>query len=278
LSTKTTNLKLTKPELTDAADITAMNENWDKIDVELKNRTPYLATYYPPNTMKNADELVDAFALIPINSEVNSELFNILGGTFAWVWTNFYIEASVTTRRTQIAMTYNNVNHKIAFRIYGTNGWLEWTELAAANHKHDVEDISGTLPIERGGTGATTVAGVLQKLGLSKAITAIEVDTSSTAPSYALDPSNTNVEKRYLASNGLTSITLTKGSFSNDTEYHVTIVFKSGTTATTITNTAGVYFTGDDCKDGVLTPVKNKVYELGIWWNGLSLQGVVRGV
>lgn len=32
MSTLTKNLKLIKPELTDAADITAYNENWDKLD------------------------------------------------------------------------------------------------------------------------------------------------------------------------------------------------------------------------------------------------------
>ena len=36
MSTTTKNYGLVKPELTDAADITAMNENWDKIDEELK--------------------------------------------------------------------------------------------------------------------------------------------------------------------------------------------------------------------------------------------------
>lgn len=35
MSTTTTNLGLIKPELTDVADITAMNENWDKIDEKL---------------------------------------------------------------------------------------------------------------------------------------------------------------------------------------------------------------------------------------------------
>ena len=37
MSTKTTTYGLIKPELTDAADITAYNDNWDKIDDELKN-------------------------------------------------------------------------------------------------------------------------------------------------------------------------------------------------------------------------------------------------
>ena len=38
MSTTTTNYQLVKPELTDAADITAMNGNWDKIDTELKKK------------------------------------------------------------------------------------------------------------------------------------------------------------------------------------------------------------------------------------------------
>ena len=37
MSTTTTNYGLVKPALTDAADITAMNPNWDKIDEELNN-------------------------------------------------------------------------------------------------------------------------------------------------------------------------------------------------------------------------------------------------
>lgn len=38
MSTTTTNYGLVKPDLTDAADITAMNENWNKIDSELKKK------------------------------------------------------------------------------------------------------------------------------------------------------------------------------------------------------------------------------------------------
>ena len=36
MSTTTTNYGLVKPELTDAADITAMNGNWDTLDAKLK--------------------------------------------------------------------------------------------------------------------------------------------------------------------------------------------------------------------------------------------------
>lgn len=37
MSTTTTNYKLVKPDLTDVADITAMNPNWDTLDTELKS-------------------------------------------------------------------------------------------------------------------------------------------------------------------------------------------------------------------------------------------------
>ena len=43
MSTQTTNFGLVKPELGDAADITAMNQNWDKIDETLKQHDDYTA-------------------------------------------------------------------------------------------------------------------------------------------------------------------------------------------------------------------------------------------
>ena len=133
MADKTENYGLTKPTLEEFYDVNVQNENMDIIDEELKKRTPSLATYYPANSAKSADELTDPFALVPVSLEVNSELFNIVGGTFAWVWTSFYIEATVTARRMQIAMSYNTIDHKMAFRIYGANGWLEWKEIATAD-------------------------------------------------------------------------------------------------------------------------------------------------
>lgn len=38
MSTKTKNYEFVKPELTDTADITATNGNWDKVDEELKKK------------------------------------------------------------------------------------------------------------------------------------------------------------------------------------------------------------------------------------------------
>ena len=45
MSTTTTKFGLIKPELTDAADITAMNENWDKIDSKFDDLDTTLETF-----------------------------------------------------------------------------------------------------------------------------------------------------------------------------------------------------------------------------------------
>ena len=50
MSTTTTNLGLVKPEMTDAADITAMNGNWDKLDTQISN-----LNNTQPNITKNPD-------------------------------------------------------------------------------------------------------------------------------------------------------------------------------------------------------------------------------
>lgn len=64
MSTTTTNFGLIKPELTDVADITAMNENWDTIDAELQNRATL-----DENGKVPEDQLPDT-TYIPVTSEV----------------------------------------------------------------------------------------------------------------------------------------------------------------------------------------------------------------
>ena len=141
----TENYGLKKPLPEEFYDIGVQNGNMDIIDKEMKKRIPCLATYYPVNSGKNADDLLDPFALIPVGEDINTELYKIVGGTFAYVWTNFYIEAAVTSRRMQIAMSYNTINHKMAFRIYGANGWLEWKGLANDDDATNIP-VSSTVP------------------------------------------------------------------------------------------------------------------------------------
>ena len=55
MSTTTQNYSLIKPGLTDAADITAMNENWDKIDAELKSRATLVNDKIPVEQLPNGE-------------------------------------------------------------------------------------------------------------------------------------------------------------------------------------------------------------------------------
>ena len=104
----------------------------------------------------------------------------------------------------------------------------------------------------------------------------VDATSGSKAPVISVDKSNT--EYRYLYASGITSLTLnTSDVYSNDTEAYYGIVFLSGTTATTIVNTLNAYFKGDDCLNGVFTPMATKTYEIGLWWNGLNWNAVVRG-
>lgn len=107
----------------------------------------------------------------------------------------------------------------------------------------------------------------------------IITDATSGAKSPNISAGMSNIEYRYLYASGISSLTFNSSdTFLSTTEAYYSIVFKSGSTATTITNTLSIYFKGDDCVNGNFTPVTNKTYELGVWWNGFTWQSIVRGV
>ena len=109
--------------------------------------------------------------------------------------------------------------------------------------------------------------------------TAINVDVTSgdKAPNIALETSNT--EYRYLYASGIRSLTLTTTETpTSNSEAFYSFVFISGTTPTIINNTLNAFFKGDDCVNGIFTPMDTKTYEMYLWWNGLSWNAVVRGI
>ena len=116
-----------KPESTDFYNIDDHNENWDKLDSEMLS----CVAHYYSDQFVNADLLIEPLAVIPLDRVGNSGLFNILGSTKAWVWTNFDKERSSANYRTQIAMSYNSIAPKLAFRVYeaGEECWSSWKEL-----------------------------------------------------------------------------------------------------------------------------------------------------
>lgn len=66
MSKKTSNYQLVKLELSDPADITALNENWDKLDSELKQRATL------DSTGKVREEQLPDITNIPITSDIPS--------------------------------------------------------------------------------------------------------------------------------------------------------------------------------------------------------------
>lgn len=104
-------------------------------------------------------------------------------------------------------------------------------------------------------------------------VTTITNDSSSGAKTLV---GVNNYEYRYTYASGITSLTLSAiTSPLVDEEYAFAFSFYSGATATTIVNTLGAYFSGDDCVLGVFTPVVSKTYSVVVAWNGTGWFGNV---
>lgn len=88
-----------------------------------------IVTYYAANTNMSADDLVVPTALVVTNSELNAGLYNVTGGSFAYVFTLFYSSKTTTSRRMQIGMSYNSSAPRMAIRHYGSSGWTAWARL-----------------------------------------------------------------------------------------------------------------------------------------------------
>lgn len=98
--------------------------------------------------------------------------------------------------------------------------------------------------------------------------TTISTDTTSTTVSLTLAD---NHEYRYTQE--LTSLTLTMPSG----DFISSIVFASGSTPTSMTYDSSIKWSGDDVTNGQFVP-SEKTYNIVMWYDGLNINGVVRGV
>ena len=144
-----------------------------------------------------------------------------------------------------------------------SNGDLEWTTKGSGGTS-DYTDLQNKPQIN-----STTLSGnkTSHDLGL-QAETTISTDTTSTTVSLTLAD---NHEYRY--TQDLTSLTLTMPSG----DFISSIVFASGSTPTSMTYDSNIKWSGDDVTNGQFVP-SEKTYNIVMWYDGLNINGVVRGV
>lgn len=161
MSTTTPNLGLVKPELTDAADITAMNQNWDKIDVALKD-----CIEIPANAdLDNYTKVGKYFC--GINARV-STLINC-PTTIA-----FYLEVGKHAGVYQRLVEYNHATPKVFFRNKNDSGiWGDWHREYSTANKPTTEEI-GALPI----TGGTLSGDVIVSKNGTPSVRVVNTSTS----------------------------------------------------------------------------------------------------
>lgn len=140
MSTTTTNLGLVKPELTDAADITAMNPNWDEIDSELIDKWSKTAETITENA--NLDDYKN-LGIYVYSYGAASTISNVPEVAQGTLFVLPRLLSSNSANKIQIIVTQNS-NVYIRNLMDGT--WQDWYKLYNSN---DV------IPIEDGGTGAT---------------------------------------------------------------------------------------------------------------------------
>ena len=169
MSLKTTNLGLHKIELTDAPpDITVLNQNWDILDekvgnsqgsgIVVVNATSTDGVAYTA-TSEGINELTAGMkiALIPnrISASINVTLnINGLGAK------NLCMRSGVTTSSiiAPTTSTWLSPNVPAEFMYDGTQWIIDAAQVSA-------ESFTGIMPVEKGGTGASTAAMARENLG-----------------------------------------------------------------------------------------------------------------
>ena len=177
MATTTSNYNLIKPALTDVADITAFNSNWDTIDTNLKKAsesggTPTVTATSTNGvaytaTVSNITELTNGLTItiIPnMASESTSITLNVngLGAKSIVIPLSTNTGTSVAPKDTTFIVANRplTLQYDSGYSTYG--GWR-----TLGKQKTSAGDLYGTVPIESGGTGATNAADARTNLDIT---------------------------------------------------------------------------------------------------------------
>ncbi len=96
---------------------------------------------------------------------------------------------------------------------------------------------------------------------------------ASSETMVSLIPDN-NSEYRY---GELSSLTITLPSNLPD-DYAAWLVFSTGTSPTAADYPDTIKWSGDEVVDEIFTPTVNRLYNVALWYDGININGAVRGV
>lgn len=170
MSTNTSTFNLVKPSLGDPADITSMNQNWDKIDEELSNVPGRVIT-------ASSDDGVSYTATVPgVSSLYNGLTITIIPSKSSTSTSTTLNVNGLGAKNLRQPLTTNTNTSTTA----SSTAWLTASKPVVVMYdgtlwktislpKASLSNAYGTLPIANGGTGSTTASGALNNLGAASA-------------------------------------------------------------------------------------------------------------
>lgn len=178
MSTKTKNYGFTKPTLQDAADITTMNENWDKVDSELFTATlgkPVTATSTDgvsyTATIEGITELYNGLTITVIPN-INSTQANITLNLNGLGAKNVRMTLPFSSGNSGALATVNtwfSSEAPMTLRYHAKmNTWKSDLQRQSA------QALYGKVPVENGGTGGETAEEARNNL---EVYSKVEIDT-----------------------------------------------------------------------------------------------------
>ena len=96
---------------------------------------------------------------------------------------------------------------------------------------------------------------------------------------FSYSATGINIENNtvYRFTNAMSSLALVQPT-EIDKLFQSEVVFKSGTTATSLSYDNSIKWSGDDITDNKFIPVANKTYNIIFWFDGFNMNAVARGV